>query len=99
MGDDNGDFGAFVLSSESVGDGLGEPVADLALTHGDCRLERHGGNLSSGGGFFVNQNIANLRPIAMCDDNFVSVGEASDEVADFLGNFFLSVGGVFAVFL
>lgn len=34
--DDGDDFFVFAFFGESVIDGLGEPITDLALTHGDC---------------------------------------------------------------
>ncbi len=53
LGDNSGDFLGATATNKSVVDGLGEPVADLALTHGDGGFERHGGCGRGGSGFFV----------------------------------------------
>ena len=54
LGNNGGDFLRTTTFDEGIVDGLGEPVADLALAHGNGGLERHGRRGVAGGGFFVN---------------------------------------------
>ncbi len=71
LGNDGGDLFVLTAFQKSVVDGLGEPVADLALAHGDGGFEGHGGGFFGGGRFFVDENIADLGAVAVGDDNFV----------------------------
>lgn len=73
LSDDADDFLSFMFPGEGVADGLGEPVADLTLTHGDGSFERHSGSGFGGGRFFVNEDIADLGTVAVGDDDFVFV--------------------------
>ena len=74
LGDNGDDFFAFAKFDKSIIDSLSEPIANLTLTHGDCGFEGHGGSLLGGGLLFMNQNIADLRTVAVGDDDFVFVG-------------------------
>ena len=47
----------------------------------------------------MDKDIADLRAVAMGDDDFVFIGKIGNKVADFAGDFFLSGGGDFAFFL
>ena len=99
LGDDRGDFFGLTTLEKSIVDGLGQPVTDLALAHGDGGLERHGGGAGSGGGFFMNENVADLGAVAVRDDDLVFAGQVSDDFADFFGDFLLRFGGDFAILL
>lgn len=87
------------MSYEGVVDSLGEPVADLTLTHGDGGFEGHGGSLVGSGFFFMKENATDLRAIAMGDDDVIFLGKFSNDSAGLFGDFFLSGGGSFTVFL
>lgn len=80
-------------------DSLSKPVTDLALTHGNGGFEGHGGSFIGGGVFFVKHDVADLRAITVSDDNFVFIGKGCHDSANDIGDFFLSFGGDFAVFL
>ncbi len=54
LGNNGSDFLRTTALDKGIIDSLGEPVADLALAHGDGGLERHGGRGGAGSGFFVN---------------------------------------------
>ena len=54
LGNDSSDFAVLIFASESIMDGLGEPIADLALTHGDSGFKWHGGSFVGRGLLFVN---------------------------------------------
>lgn len=69
--DNSDDFFAFALFCEGVVDSLSEPVSDLTLTHGDSGFERHGRGLVGGSFFFVEKDVADLRAVAMGDDDVV----------------------------
>ena len=97
--DDGGDLAALALSGESVIDGLGEPVTDLTLAHGDSSLERHSGGFVAGGLLFVDEDVADLGAVAVGNDDFIFASKISDDFTDFLGDFFLGFGGGFTVFL
>lgn len=47
----------------------------------------------------MNENIADLRAVAVRDDYFIFISEGGDRFADFDGDFLLGFGGGFAVFL
>lgn len=74
MGNDGDDFFVFADFGKGIIDGLGEPIADLTLTHGDCGFERHGGSFFGSGGFFVNEDVADLRTVAVSNDDFEATG-------------------------
>lgn len=99
LSDDADDFFMAMFPSEGVADGLRKPIADLALAHGDCGFERHGWGGRRSGRLFVNENVADLRAVAVGDDNFVFVRKARDCAADLFGDGFLSFGSHFPVFL
>jgi len=99
LSDDADDFFMAMFPSKGVTDGLGEPVADLALTHSDCGFERHGWGGRRSGRLFVNEDVADLRTVAVGDDNFVFVRKARDCAADLFGDGFLGFGSYFPTFL
>lgn len=99
LSDDADDFFMAMFPSEGVADGLRKPIADLALAHGDCGFERHGWGGRRSGRLFVNENVADLRAVAVGDDNFVFVRKARDCAADLFGDGFLGFGSHFPVFL
>ena len=47
----------------------------------------------------MNKDIANLRAVAVSNDDFIFAGEFSNGFAYFNSNFFLSFGSSFAIFL
>ena len=99
LGDYTDNLLATFFLGESVVDGLGEPIADLTLTHGDGGFQRHGGRSGGGGGFFVNEDITDLGTVAVGDDDFVFIGKFSNHGANLAGDGFLGFGGDFAVAL
>lgn len=99
LGDDAGDRLRLVKLGERIIESLSEPIADLALAHRDGGFERHSGGGVSSCGFFVDENIADLRAVAVDDDDVILLGELRDRVANLAGDLFLCFGGRFAVFL
>ena len=99
LGDYTDNLLATFFLGESVVDGLGEPIADLTLAHGDGGFQRHGGRGGGGGGFFVNEDVADLGTVAVGDDDFVFIGKFSNHGANLAGDGFLGFGGDFAVAL
>ena len=99
LSDDADDLFVAFFFGEGIADGLGEPIADLALAHGDSGFKRHGGRSGGGGGFFVNQNVADLGTVAVGDDDFVVAGKLGDDGANLAGDGFLGFSGDFAVTL
>ena len=47
----------------------------------------------------MDENVADLRAVAVGDDDFVFAGEFGDKFTDFFSDGFLSLGRDFAVFL
>ena len=99
LGDHADNLLATFFLGEGVVDGLGEPIADLALTHGDGGFQRHGGRGGGGGGFFVDEDVADLGTVTVGDDDFVFIGKLSNHGANLASDGFLGVGGDFAVAL
>lgn len=99
LGNNGSNLATRAFLCKGVMDSLGKPVTDLALAHGDGGFEGHGGGFVGGGVFFVEHDVANLGTITVSDDNFVFIGKSCYNSTNDVGDFFLSFGGDFAVFL
>ena len=73
LGNNSGYLGFLVVFGESIVNSLGEPITDLTLTHGDGGFERHGWSFFGSGGFFVDEDVADLRTVTMGNDDFVLI--------------------------
>ncbi len=99
LGNNGGNFAVGAFLGESIMNGLGEPVTDLTLAHGDGGFEWHGGSFVGGGLLFVDEDVADLGAIAVSDNDFVFAGEGCDKCPDGVCDFFLGFGGDFTIFL
>ena len=82
--DDGGDVLGHAAGGELVADGVLEVIADVALAHGAALGEGHIGldGLGLGGGGHAEVDHADLRAIAVGDDDLVAL---RDQVDDGLG--------------
>ena len=99
LANNGGDFAAFAELTQGVVDSLSEPVANLTLTHGNCGLKWHGRSFFGGSGFFMNQDVTDLRTVTMSNDNLIVAAEFGNNFADFHSDGFLSFSGGFTVSL
>ena len=80
LGDDAHDTAREAARPELVPERLLDHVADLTLRLGPAHVERHGGD-EPGGGLVLDEEVADLRSVAVGEDRLIALGDQLGDLA------------------